>query len=133
MHPSFLWRRADLVAVFNEASILQPAVSHQNNPYACTPFWRTHRLLLLRPPRVLQRIMILTNMQPQKMFRRKILPTLRTPMCMHFRVVYLEFFKRRERERLRVRWEGAFHYCFCRGRVGGLAVFRGVEGHVGGV
>lgn len=76
MHPSFLRCRADLVAVFNEASILQPAVSHQNDPYVCTPFWRTYRLLLLRSPRFPQWIMILTNMQPQKMFRWKILPTL---------------------------------------------------------
>lgn len=52
---------------------------------------------------------------------------------MHLRVVYLELFEGGERKRLGVGWERAFHYCFCRGRVGGLAVFRGVGGRVDGV
>ena len=58
--------------------------------------------------------MILVDVQPKEMLRRKVLPAFRTSMCMFFGVVDLKFLESREWYRLIVRWKGAFHYCSCR-------------------
>ena len=90
MHPAFLRRRTDLLAILHEATI---------------------RFLVSRPPRVREGIVVLGNVQAEEVLGGKVSVAFGTAVAMGFGVVNFEIGEGGEGEGFGVRWQGAFHSC----------------------
>lgn len=84
------------------------------SPMHPSPGHRTHRLFPFCPPSLVQGIMILTDMKPKEMLRRKVMSAFGASMCMTFLVMDLEVLKGIKGYDLSMRWERAFHGGPCR-------------------
>ena len=129
VHSSLVRIGAYLIAVFYKTMILEHSQQLVSRP-RLEPL-QIYRLLALCSPYFIQRVMVLTNMKSQEMFRWKVLSTIRTTICMHFPIVNFELLEGRECQGLFMGWKRAFHYCFCRRLFRCLDVLGGMRGSTG--
>lgn len=109
MHASFLRGGAYLVTVHDKASVLL-CLLISYNAFACRVF-KTNRFLSSRASCIAQRVMILLNVELQKMVCRKILAAFGTAIGMLLCVVNFKIFKGRECQGFVVGRKRAFHRC----------------------
>lgn len=107
MHPSLLRGGADLVTVRDKASVLRLLISCC---IACRLF-ETNRLLPSRSSCLAQRVVILPNVELQKMVRREIPAAFGTAIGMLLCVVNFKSFKSRKCQGFLVGWKRTFHRC----------------------
>lgn len=90
MHPAFLRRRTDLLAIFHKAAV---------------------RFLLSRPSRLGEWIVVLGYVQSEEVLGGEVPVAFGTAIAMGFGVVDFEVGEGGEGEGFGVRWQGAFHGC----------------------
>lgn len=95
VHSPLLRGGTDFITTLHKALILRTS-----SIAAIERTVQTYGLLPFGPSRFTQRIMILRDMQPQKMLRREVLTAFRTSVRVDFRVVDLEFFEGGEIKRV---------------------------------
>jgi hypothetical protein len=94
MHASSLWIEADFVTPFNKTAVL--GISSKRFSRTELSWIRKYRLFTLGSSRLVQRIMVLTDMEPKKMFCGKVPSAFRTPIGVGLCIVDFEFLKCRK-------------------------------------
>lgn len=96
VHAPFLWIRADFVAAFDKTAVLDRnrTSNHQGIFFFKMEILRmVYRFFPLGSSCFPQRIMILTDMKPEKMLRGKVSSTFGTSIGVRFGIVNFELFK----------------------------------------